>query len=230
MSVSKVISVIPTFFTSTNNSIDYNLVNKHIQNQFDNNIKSIVILGTTSEAPTLTYYERVFFANHIFTNWADKVNITVGIGGNNTAEMINEIIELDKSAHNLMISQPAYNKPSQEGIFQHFKALIDASTKPIIIYNIPSRCGVNIEPDTVKRIAEYSNRVIGIKEASGNMDQIMTIKELCPNLLIWSGDDNLILPVLSIGGYGVISVVSNIVPKIVNTIIYAFETGNVEPA
>ncbi len=229
MSISKVVTVIPTFFTPSG-VIDYPMVCAHINRQILNNIKSIVILGTTSEAPTLSQHERIVYAHHVFKNFSDKVNITVGLGGNNTAEMIEEIKQLDDITHNIMISQPAYNKPTQEGIYQHFKALIDSSSKPIIIYNIPSRCGVNIETKTVQRIWEYSTRVIGIKEASGNLDQIMAIKEACPNLLIWSGDDNIVLPVLSVGGYGVISVVSNVVPKLMTNIVFAFETGNVKPA
>ncbi len=229
MSISKVVTVIPTFFTPSG-VIDYAMICAHINRQISNGIKSIVILGTTSEAPTLSQHERIVYAHHVFKNFSDKVNITVGLGGNNTAEMVEEIKQLDNSAHNIMISQPAYNKPTQEGIYQHFKVLIDASTKPIIIYNIPSRCGVNIEPKTVQRIWEYSTRVIGIKEASGNLEQIMSIKEACPNLLIWSGDDNIVLPVLSVGGYGVISVVSNVVPKLMTNIIFAFETGNIKPA
>ncbi len=229
MSISKVVTVIPTFFTPSG-VIDYAMICAHINRQISNGIKSIVILGTTSEAPTLSQHERIVYAHHIFKNFSDKVNITVGLGGNNTAEMIEEIKQLDDITHNIMISQPAYNKPTQEGIYQHFKALIDSSSKPIIIYNIPSRCGVNIETKTVQRIWEYSTRVIGIKEASGNLDQIMAIKEACPNLLIWSGDDNIVLPVLSVGGYGVISVVSNVVPKLMTNIVFAFETGNVKPA
>ncbi len=229
MSISKVVTVIPTFFTPSGN-VDYPMISAHINRQIENSIKSIVILGTTSESPTLSQHERIVYAHHVFTNFSTKVNITVGLGGNNTAEMIEEIKQLDNSAHNIMISQPAYNKPTQEGIYQHFKALIDSSTKPIIIYNIPSRCGVNIEPKTVQRIWEYSTRVIGIKEASGNLEQIMSIKELCPNLLIWSGDDNIVLPVLSVGGYGVISVVSNVVPKLMTNIMFAFESGNFKPA
>jgi len=229
MSISKVVTVIPTFFTPSG-VIDYPMVCAHINRQILNNIKSIVILGTTSEAPTLSQHERIVFAHHIFKTFSDKLNITVGLGGNNTAEMIEEIKQLDDISHNIMISQPAYNKPTQEGIYQHFKALIDASTKPIIIYNIPSRCGVNIEPTTVQRIGTYSYRVVGIKEASGNLDQIMTIKDICPNLLIWSGDDNLVLPVLSVGGYGVISVVSNVVPRLMGNIVFAFESGNVKSA
>lgn len=229
MSISKIVTVIPTFFTPSGN-VDYSMISAHINRQIANNIKSIVILGTTSEAPTLSQHERIVYAHHIFKNFSDKVNITVGLGGNNTTEMIEEIKQLDDTAHNIMISQPAYNKPTQEGIYQHFKALIDSSTKPIIIYNIPSRCGVNIKPETVQKIWEYSTRVVGIKEASGNLEQIMLIKEACPNLLIWSGDDNLVLPVLSVGGYGVISVVSNVVPKLMENIVFAFESGNVIPA
>jgi len=125
-----------------------------------------------------------------------------------------------------MISQPSYNKPSQEGIFQHFKTLIESTERQIIIYNIPSRCGVNINPTTVQKITELTNRVVAIKEASGDLSQMMQVREQCPNLELYSGDDGLVLPVLSIGGVGVISVVSNILPEVVLSMIYEYFLGN----
>ncbi len=227
MSLSKVITVIPTFFTSSN-IIDYNMVYKHIQDQVYNQIKSVIILESiTGESFCLTQHERIVFSHHIFKNWSDKVNITVGINGTNTAEMVNEIKELDKCSHNLMVSLTGHVKITQEGIFRHYKELIDVSTKPIIIYNNPVNFGINIEPETVQRIYEYSTRVIGIKEASGNMEQIIKIKKNCPNLQIFCGNDNLILPALSLGADGVISVTANIIPRIIDSIVYGFESGNI---
>lgn len=225
MSLSKVITVIPTFFDNFG-SINYNLINDHIFSQINEGIKTIVLLGTTSEAPTISLEEKKKLVNYVYEIFGESIQIIIGLGGNNTNEMIEELKELERFCKTIMISQPYYNKPSQEGIYQHYKKLIESTNRNIIIYNIPSRCGVNIEPNTVKRISEISNRVIAIKEASGNLEQMMSIRELCPNLKLYSGDDALILPVLSIGGEGVISVVSNIYPKNMIEIINEFEKGD----
>jgi len=225
MSFSRVITVIPTFFNH-DDSVDYQSIQSHITTQINKGIRDIVILGTTSEAPTLSLEERVKVAEFVFKNFFDSISIIVGLGGNNTKEMINEIKLIEPYAETIMISQPSYNKPSQEGIYQHYKSLIESTNRNIIIYNIPSRSGVNIEPSTVKRICDISNRVVAIKEASGNLEQMMQIIELCPNIKLYSGDDGLILPVLSIGGEGVISVVSNIIPEHIISMINEYVDGN----
>jgi 4-hydroxy-tetrahydrodipicolinate synthase len=225
MSLSKVITVIPTFFNE-DESIDYLSIHRHIVEQINNQIKTIVILGTTSETPTISIEERISIATFVFDNFSTNVTIVVGLGGNNTREMLNELQYLEQRCHAIMISQPYYNKPSQEGIFQHYKLLTESTRKNIIIYNIPSRCGVNIEPITIKRICETCPNIIAIKEASGNLEQMIQIIDSCPpHVKLYSGDDGLILPVLSIGGVGVISVVSNIVPKDVINIIDNFESN-----
>ncbi len=226
MNLSQVITVIPTFF-NTDNSIDYDSIKSHINNQISNGITSIVILGTTSEAPTLSKNERIVLATFVYENFKDHLTIIVGIGGNNTMEMVSELKSITPFCHYVMISQPSYNKPSQEGIYQHFKTLINATDKQIIIYNIPSRCGVNIEPLTIQRIVETSSNVVAIKEASGNLEQVMEIRQLCHYLKIYSGDDALVLPILSIGGIGVISVVSNIDPKGMISLVNEFKLGNI---
>ena len=225
MSFSKVITVIPTFFNE-DKSIDYLSIHMHIVEQINNQIKTIVVLGTTSETPTLSIEERINIATFVFDNFSTKLTIIVGLGGNNTREMLNELYYLENYSHAIMISQPYYNKPSQEGIYQHYKLLTESTRKNIIIYNIPSRCGVNIEPITIKRICETCPNIIAIKEASGNLEQMMQIIELCPpHVKLYSGDDALILPVLSIGGFGVISVISNIIPKYIINIINEFESN-----
>lgn len=225
MSLSKVITVIPTFF-NPDGSVDYHNMHAHIIDQMTKGIESIVILGTTSEAPTLSEDERVNVASFVYNNFHNDLTIVVGLGGNNTNEMIGELHRIIPCCDYVMISQPSYNKPSQEGIYQHFKKLIESTNKNIIIYNIPSRCGVNIEPITISRICQISNRVVAIKEASGNLEQVMGVKELCPGLQIYSGDDALVLPILSIGGVGVISVVSNIIPQYVISMLNEFIDGN----
>jgi len=221
----RVITVIPTFFND-DFSIDYQSMKSHINDQKERGIETIVILGTTSEAPTLSLEERVQVVEFVFNNFSKYLTIIVGLGGNNTKEMIHELKLIEPFANLIMISQPSYNKPSQEGIFQHFKILIESTERQIIIYNIPSRCGVNINPTTVQKITELTNRVVAIKEASGDLSQMMQVREQCPNLELYSGDDGLVLPVLSIGGVGVISVVSNILPEVVLSMIHEYFQGN----
>jgi 4-hydroxy-tetrahydrodipicolinate synthase len=225
MSLSNVITVIPTFFND-DYTIDYKSIYTHIMEQYNSGIQSIVILGTTSEAPTLNNKEMIELSSYVYDNFHEKLTIIIGIGGNNTHMLTHEIKEISKYADYIMISQPSYNKPTQEGIFQHFKYLIDATDKNIIIYNIPSRCGVNIDPITVKRIVDISPRVQAIKEASGSIEQAIMIHELVPDLKIYSGDDILTLPILSIGGVGVISVVSNIAPKYMISMVNNYINGN----
>lgn len=226
---SRVITVIPTFFHD-DSSVDYESIKLHIKDQMDRGIETIVILGTTSEAPTLSLEERVQIAEFVFCNFNKCLTIIVGLGGNNTKEMIHELKLIEPFANLIMISQPSYNKPSQEGIFQHYKNLIQSTERQIIIYNIPSRCGVNINPTTVQKISQLTNRVVAIKEASGDLSQMIQIRELCPNLELYSGDDGIVLPVLSIGGVGVISVVSNILPEIVLSMINEYFLGNLSIA
>ena len=226
---SRVITVIPTFFND-DTSIDYESIKSHITNQMDRGIETIAILGTTSEAPTLSLEERIQVAEFVFNNFNKYLTIIIGLGGNNTKEMIHELKLIESFANLIMISQPSYNKPSQEGIYQHFKTLIESTDRQIIIYNVPSRCGVNINPTTVQKIKNISNRVVAIKEASGDLSQIMQIKEHCPDLQLYSGDDGIILPVLSIGGVGVISVISNLLPEVVLSVVNEFFNGNMVTA
>jgi 4-hydroxy-tetrahydrodipicolinate synthase len=225
----RVITVIPTFFND-DFSIDYQSMKSHINDQIERGIETIVILGTTSEAPTLSLEERVQVAEFVFGNFSKDLTIVVGLGGNNTKEMIHELKLIEPFSNLIMISQPSYNKPSQEGIFQHFKILIESTERQIIIYNIPSRCGVNINPNTVQRISGLTDRVVAIKEASGDLSQMMQVREQCPNLELYSGDDGLVLPVLSIGGVGVISVVSNILPEVIISMVNEYFLGNLSRA
>ena len=144
----------------------------------------------------------------------------MGIGGNNTAKCIEFGKLIEDKCDYLMVTVPNYNKPSQEGIIQHFTTIANAfPSKPIIMYNIPSRCGVNMLPSTVQSIANNCDNIVAIKEASGSLNQMIEIRHLCPTLQLFSGDDNLILPVLAIGGVGVISVAGNIIPDVMKNIV-----------
>ena len=172
-----------------------------------------VVMGTTGESVTLTSDEKYDVLGFVFQNNSKRLPVVYGIGGNNTAAVIEEIRHSDLHWVDAILSaSPAYNKPSQEGIFQHFTALADVSPVPIILYNVPGRTASNITAETTLRLAKHKN-IIGIKEASGNMEQCMKIaKEKPKDFMLISGDDMLALPIYAIGGVGVISVLANAFP------------------
>ena len=175
----------------------------------------MVTLGTTGETPTLSKEEKKDIVLFTFEKVKDRVPVVVGIGGNNTRDLIHDLetFPLEKAVAVLSAS-PYYNKPSQEGIYQHYKALAAASPKPLILYNVPGRTGRNVEAETTLRIAHEVENVCGIKEAANHMVQMMQILSKCPdNFLVLSGDDDLVLPQLACGIDGVISVVANCFPQ-----------------
>jgi 4-hydroxy-tetrahydrodipicolinate synthase len=219
-----VITVIPTFFT-LDNEIDYDAISFHIEKQYQSGIRSIVILGTTSETPTLSMGERLDIASLVWEKFHDKMNIICGVGGFNTPEVFKEACVLETFCNALMISTPYYNKPSQEGIFQHMAHIISNIDKDFVLYNVPSRCGVNMEPETIARLFDEFKNVKAIKEASGSVEQVIRIKSLC-DIIVMSGDDALTLPFMSVGATGVISVVSNAVPSQMISMVNAYEQNN----
>ena len=198
-----------------NNDVDYNALEKMIDFVIDGKVEYIVTLGTTGEAPTLRAPEKKDVIKYTYEVVKKRVPVVVGIGGNNTQELIKELetFPLDKATAVLSTS-PYYNKPSQEGLFQHYKALADASPKPILLYNVPGRTSKNIEADTTIRLANEIEKIAGIKEASGDMAQCMRILRDAPkDFLVVSGDDALALPQIACGMRGVISVAANCFPK-----------------
>jgi 4-hydroxy-tetrahydrodipicolinate synthase len=198
----------------TNYEVDYNALEKVIDFVIDNGVEYLVTLGTTGETPTLTKTEKIDIVNFTYNKINGKVPVVVGIGGNNTNELLHDLeaFPLDKATAVLSAS-PSYNKPSQQGIFQHYSALAKASPKPVILYNVPGRTGSNITASTTLRLAEIEN-IAGIKEASGNMIQCMhIIRERPDDFLVVSGDDHLALPLIACGMDGVISVAANSFPK-----------------
>jgi len=219
MKYNSVFTVIPTFFTS--DGIFMEAILKHIDNQHQKQIKNIVILGTTSESCTLSVEERKNIAINVWKKFNQDLNIVIGLSGNNTNDVKEEANSLKDYCHAFMLSAPYYNKPSQHGIYEHYKQIVLSCEKEIIIYNVPSRCGVNIEPNTVARLANTFKNIVAIKEASGSIDQVMQIKSLC-NINILSGDDALTLPFMSVGATGVISVISNIIPEVMLNMIESF--------
>ena len=219
-----VITVIPTFFTK-DNTIDLDAIKHHIELQRQNDIKTIVLLGTTSETPTLKDNEKIQILEMVNKNFRNCLKIIIGLSGNETESVLNEALALQNYGDAFMLSAPYYNKPSQEGIYQHYKKIIETINKEFVIYNVPSRCGVNIEPETIARLFDDFNKVKAIKEASGSVEQVIKIKSLS-NIEILSGDDGLILPFMALGATGVISVVSNIIPQEMSYIVTQFSNGN----
>ncbi len=205
---------IVTPFKSTM-EVDLDALGKLIDFIIENGIEYIVSLGTTGETATLETEEKFDIINYTFEKVHGRVPVVVGVGGNNTKEVMENLqsYPLEKAAAVLSAS-PYYNKPSQEGIFQHYKNLASESPKPIILYNVPGRTGSNMTAETTLRLANEVENIAGIKEASGNMVQCMHILRNRPdNFLVVSGDDHLTLPLIACGMDGVISVAANCFPK-----------------
>lgn len=198
----------------TNTEVDFDALGKLIEFIIEGGVEYVVSLGTTGETPTLSKEEKLEILNYTYQQVNGRVPVVVGIGGNNTAELVKDLekFPLDK-AFAVLSASPYYNKPSQEGIYQHYKMLATASPKPIILYNVPGRTGRNINASTTLKLAELDN-IAGIKEASGDLGQCMQIlKDKPTDFLVVSGDDNLVLPQMACGMDGVISVAANCFPK-----------------
>ena len=194
--------------------VDFDALGKVIDFIIENKVEYIVTLGTTGETPTLDTEEKFDIINYTYEKVHDRVPVVVGIGGNNTKEVMENLqsYPLEKAVAVLSTS-PYYNKPSQEGIYQHYKNVADASPVPVILYNVPGRTGSNITAETTLRLAAIEN-IAGIKEASGNMVQCMHILRDRPaDFLVVSGDDHLALPLIACGMDGVISVAANCFPS-----------------
>ncbi|MEO8415871.1 MAG: 4-hydroxy-tetrahydrodipicolinate synthase [Ginsengibacter sp.] len=198
-----------------NGEVDFFALEKLIGNLIDNGVDYLVSLGTTGETPTLRKGEMVDIVNCTFDTTNMRVPVVVGIGGNNTAELVKslELFSWEKAAA-ILSSSPNYNRPSQEGIFQHYKLFSAAAPKPVILYNVPGRTGSNISAETTLRLANECKNIAGIKEASGSLVQCMHILKNRPEeFLVVSGDDHLAFPLIACGMDGVISVAANCFPK-----------------
>ena len=206
-----------------NETVDFDALEKLIDNIISNGVEYIVTLGTTGETPTLDKQEKLDIINFTFDKINGRVPVVVGIGGNNTKELINEVqsYPLDKAIA-VLSACPYYSKPSQEGIFQHYKLIAEASPKPIILYNVPGRTGRNMEAATTLRLANEVANVCGIKEAGNNISQCMhLLRDRPADFLVVSGDDDLVLPELACGIDGVISVAANCFPKAFSAMVRA---------
>jgi 4-hydroxy-tetrahydrodipicolinate synthase len=211
-----------------NSAVNYGEARKLARYLVESGSDGLVIAGTTGESPTLTKEEKVELFQAVVEEVGGKAVVLAGTGGNSTSESI----ELTRAAQRVgvdgvMLVAPYYNKPSQEGIFQHFKTIAENIELPIMLYNIPGRTSVNILPRTMLRLAQIRN-IVALKEASGSMDQVSELRRILPtDFDIYSGDDSLTLPVLALGGKGVVSVVSHLVGAPLKEMVNAFISGNI---
>ncbi len=204
------------------------LVRLHI----DSGTDGIVPCGTTGESATLNYQEHERVIEICVKASGGKIPVIAGTGSNSTQEAIDMSLFAKKvGADGLLLVSPYYNKPTQKGLYLHFKAIAEAVDLPIILYNIASRTAVNIEPETVASLAKDCKNIVAVKEASGSLDQMARIIALCgKDFTVLSGDDSLTLPLMALGGRGIISVVANIIPKDVKALVSAFDSGNIAEA
>ncbi len=195
--------------------VDFKALQRLVKHLSDGMVEYLVIMGTTGESVTLSQDEQMEVLKFIQNCNKKNLPLVLGMGGNNTAALIKRVKETDLSGITAILSaSPYYNKPSQEGIYQHYKALAEATDKPILLYNVPGRTSSNLTADTTLRLASDFKNIVGIKEASADMDQLMTIVEnKHEDFLVISGEDGLTLPIIACGGDGVISVVANAYPK-----------------
>ncbi len=213
-------------------SIDIEALTRLVENQIKNGIDYLVVLGTTGESATLSKGEKKLVIDTIVKVNNDRLPLVLGIGGNNTNAVAEEIQLADLSHFEAILSvSPYYNKPTQEGIYQHYKALNEVTPKPIIVYNVPGRTASNILPATVKRIAEDCKNIIGIKEAAGDIVQAMKLISIVPkDFLVISGDDMITLPMVLAGGHGVISVIGQGLPSEFSKMVKLGLEGKVQEA
>lgn len=211
--------------------IDYTALTRMIELQIISGTDAIVVCGTTGEASTLSAEERIELIRFVVERVDGRIPVIAGTGGNDTAA----VIENSRTAEALgtdalLIVTPYYNKTTQRGLAAHFSAVAEQVRLPIIMYNIPSRTGLNLLPDTVKKIISENENIVAIKEASANIDQIIELAELCPKLDIYSGNDNEVLPLLSLGAKGVISTIANVIPSDMHNLCMAYFAGKIDIA
>ena len=217
---------------NTDGSVDYEGLRNVINYLIDGGVEYLVSLGTTGESVVLSNTEKKEVWKFTADTVAGRLPLVAGIGGNNTSEVINNFKGFDIRGYDAILSvSPYYNKPTQEGIYQHYKAIMGASKLPIILYNVPGRTGSNISAETTLRLAKDFKNIIGIKEASGNFEQInKIIKDKPEEFLLISGDDMLTLPLIASGAAGVISVVSNALPRVFSDMVRLCLSGDFSAA
>ncbi len=212
--------------------VDEDKLKELVEFHIKNGTTAILPCGTTGESPTLSHDEHKQVIEVCIQTSAGRIPIMAGTGSNSTTEAIALTHHASTvGADAALIVTPYYNKPTQKGIFMHFSEIANSVDIPIILYNIPGRCSKNIETETVVKLANECKNIIGVKEASGSMDQMQSVRHLCPkDFLLLSGDDALTLPLLSIGGDGVVSVIANFIPQETQKLIKLFQDGKIKEA
>lgn len=217
---------------SSDGLVDYVTLGRLLDYQLKNGADFFCILATTGETPTLTKEEKQRIKELVVEKVGDKVPILMGCGGNNTAEVVNELKTADFSGIDGVLSVcPYYNKPSQEGLYQHFKAIAGATKLPVVLYNVPGRTGVNLKAETTVRLARDCDNIVAVKEASGSLEQVdEIIKNKPDDFDVISGDDALTFPMIACGAVGVISVIGNALPKEFSRMIRLEKNGEIDSA
>tara|TARA_B100001057_G_C22767892_1_gene918404 strand:+ start:420 stop:1337 length:918 start_codon:yes stop_codon:yes gene_type:complete len=205
----------------SNGTIDFDAIPRIIKHLINGGVDYLVVLGTTAESTSLSNNEKKQLIATIVKHSAGILPLVIGIGGNNTHQVIEDVNLIDLSPFSAVLSvTPYYNKPNQEGLYRHFRAIAENSSLPVILYNVPSRTGVNLAPKTVLRLAKDFDKIVAIKEAAGNFQQAQILLNICPNdFLVLSGDDEMSLPMLLAGAKGVISVIGNALPEVYSKIV-----------
>lgn len=215
-----------------NNQVNYDKLDELIEFQIAGKTDSIVICGTTGEASTLSHEEHLDVIKFTAERVKGRIPVVAGTGSNSTETAVFLSTEAEKNgADALLVVSPYYNKATQAGLAEHFKIIADSVKVPIILYNIPGRTGVNIKPETVAGLMKNCNNVVGMKEASGDISQVLKLMSVTDgNINLYSGNDDQIVPLMSVGGKGVISVLSNVLPELTHDIPTAYLAGNVDVA
>ncbi|MCI6473098.1 MAG: 4-hydroxy-tetrahydrodipicolinate synthase [Bacteroidales bacterium] len=212
--------------------VDYEALQRLVEYQIENGADFLCILATTGETPCLSKEERLKIKDFIVSLVKGRLPVVVGCGGNNTAAVVEELKTGDfKGIDGILSVCPYYNKPSQEGLYQHFKAIAGATKLPVILYNVPGRTGINMKPETTVRLAKDCQNIVAVKEASGNLEQVDEILKNKPDgFAVLSGDDSLTYPMIACGAEGVISVIGNALPKEFSRMIRLEQRGEFEAA
>ncbi len=210
--------------------VDWDALERHIENQVQGGVDGVVPMGTTGESPTLSFEEHEEFINRVVKIINGRIKVIAGTGANSTKEAIWLTKgAIDAGVDAVLSVNPYYNKPTQSGLIAHYESIDRECKIPIILYNIPGRSGVNFLPESVKELLDRTENIVAMKEASGDIAQMMKLIEICGSrLTVLSGDDNLLLPLLAVGGKGVISVLSNLLPADMKKVVTLFEKGELE--
>lgn len=210
--------------------VDWEALERHIESQIQGGVDGVVPMGTTGESPTLSFQEHEAFIHRVVKIVNGRIKVIAGTGANSTKEAIWLTKgAMDAGVDAVLSVNPYYNKPTQKGLIAHFESIDRACNIPVILYNIPGRSGVNFLPESIKELLDRTEHVVAMKEASGDVAQMMKLIELCGDrLTVLSGDDNLLLPLLAVGGKGVISVLSNLLPADMKKVVTLFNEGNID--